>query len=511
MKIIPIESVSPVYSCAKGTILKYCSIKFPELRIFSASLKNFIFVLGGSEEDDFWRPIIRKLRRFRFDLCAAPLTEEIFQNQLAGLLAYLQENSNLCSQMYPGAIKYYSELINRLDLLSNVALARLLDAINNLPPITYKDAVLVILEPRLVNDTEISIKNLPRLRNITIATPTLLRDVKCYQDMIIIGPTRWYDDYIFAAPRANRITIVTYSWMKDQWKLPDVFYAPIKQRSSKIHSLVLESDIEDDLILPEDILLPALDFQRLANKAFEGDANSVGDQEYLVDARIYLLEDGWAVFLEADDSASVLVFDFERDHTKPVQRVRIGDIQLGMFVLLRTGGGGDYIIPVADQIMGNDALIAREFQKEWKTHLRSKVKKLGYEAIIDKLKELGSERANRTNVHNWMSERSIKTDDIQDFTAIMRLIGLEHETKDYWDMMGIIDRAHLRAGGYIRKMLLEQVRSCDIDRLKNTGKMEFSIPGEQSVSITAFQVKDIHRKAIQVHPSRLNNPFEVEE
>jgi len=262
---------------------------------------------------------------------------------------------------------------------------------------------------------------------------------------------------------------------------------------------------------PEEINLPAIDIQRFAQKAIEGPSHPGEEQEDFIDARVCLLEDGWAVFLEADDAASVMVIDLDRSHKTPVRRIKIGDIQPGIFVLLRTGGGGDYVVPVADRIMGDDAPIAREFQKEWKRFLRSKIKSLGYETVIRQLTLLGSERANRTNIHNWISERSIRTYNVQDFRAIMRLIGLDKDTDYYWDMMNKIAKAHLKAGMDIRTMLLEQVKTCDIDTLKKTGRMEFTLPSDQSVSITAFQVREFIPDIIPVHPVRINYPFQVEE
>jgi len=110
-----------------------------------------------------------------------------------------------------------------------------------------------------------------------------------------------------------------------------------------------------------------------------------------------------------------------------------------------------------------------------------------------------------------MSARSIKTEEYDDFHAIMELIGLAKHTDYYWEMMKLIGNAHQRAGQMIRKMLLEQVNKCDLGILKRTGKMDFTITGKQSVSITAFQVRDISPNTLQVDHWRIGNPFEPEE
>ena len=60
-------------------------------------------------------------------------------------------------------------------------------------------------------------------------------------------------------------------------------------------------------------------------------------------------------------------------------------------------------------------------------------------------------------------------------------------------------------------MLLEQVKKSNLNDLKKTGRMDFTIPGEISVSITAFQVREISPDVVNVSPHRIGNPFEPEE
>lgn len=510
MKAVSLESVDSIYRCGKGFSLRWQSVRFPELQKFYLAIDRLCNALGEDAKNDFWVSIIRKLKKFRFDTCAAPMDEAYIKKIIQELDTFLREKEHQISLMYPNQSRFYTFIIKQLKELSKCYTAQLLTTLKEIAKGKYKESALLIKEPRLVSIVEESLVASGLGGKFTVINPALLREESCYKQIVIIGPSRWYPDYIFSAPRANNILVIKYSWIRDLWKPEPIFIEPLKQRASRKVEIVLDTlDQDGVLVEAEDLLLPSLDFKRIADKvSSEGHPDDNLDD---VDARIFILEEGWAVFLEADDKSTALVIDLDRHSDHPLKRMKVNEIQPGMFVLLRTGGGGDYIIPVADQIMDDFAVIAREFQKEWKTHLRAKVKSQGYENVINNLEKLGSRRANNTNLHNWMSERNIRTEDFEDFHAIMKLIELEKQTDYYWDMMKRIDNAHIRAGQMIRRMLLEQVNRCDLGILKRTGKMDFTITGKQSVSITAFQVRDISPNTIPVDHWRIGDLFEADE
>jgi len=509
MNTFYISDVSKIYLCGKGTTLKWHSVQYPEFHVFAALIDQLNGSLGDSSKDQFWTPIIRKLKKLRFDFCAAPFSEQLMRALLSDSLAGLKQYQEPCQQMYPNSIKQLSFLINQIDVLLSNKLPNLLDTFIELIG-EYKDDVgLLIRESRLIPSVEESIRVYPNLLSVSVINSSLLQEGFCYKKLYVIGPSRWFPKYIFSAPRAPEITIVKYSWIKDSWKKEYVFTEPLKQKVSKNEDIVFQEN-EDTSIAPEDLLPLDFDFQRIADKvAFE--THDIENPFDLVEARIYLLEGSSAVFLEADEKSSVLVIDLNTGNDDPVKRIKISDLRPGIFVLLRTGGGGDFILPVAEQIMGKNAAMAKEFQKEWKLHLQSLAKQYGFEHVVSRLLELGSPRATPMNVHNWMSERNIKPEYIEDFRAILRMINLEKEIETYWEMMKRIERSHIMAGQQIRRMLLKQVAESDLNSLKKNGVMEFTIPGENNVSITAFQVREISPTTVTVAPYRIGSPFEPED
>ncbi len=71
-----------------------------------------------------------------------------------------------------------------------------------------------------------------------------------------------------------------------------------------------------------------------------------------------------------------------------------------------------------------------------------------------------------------------------------------------------IDHPHRKAGHMIGEMLVNRVKNSDLRVLKRTGKMDFELDGENQISITAFQIKDISPDKIRVLPWQLGTPIQ---
>src|SRR5690606_31529915 len=158
---------------------------------------------------------------------------------------------------------------------------------------------------------------------------------------------------------------------------------------------------------------------------------------------------------------------------------------------VRTSGGGDYIVPVADRILGSLAPKARAYQSDWKQRLTRYVVVYGTSKTVADLCALGSEVASEQNLYNWMSPRSIRTKFRTDFLAILKLIGLEDEASTYWAMMSKIHAAHVSAGQQIRRTLLDQIKYLDAEDLNTQAQLDFRMPGSEEAEIRAYRVEKI--------------------
>jgi hypothetical protein len=308
--------------------------------------------------------------------------------------------------------------------------------------------------------------------------------------------------------------------MKDNWKpkpafiasLPGINYKSNKYLSQVDDEAVFTNHVDQDqqkVHINAEEILPTLNWSEISTR-ISSKKNAIVDFNDIenVDARLFLLENNLAVLLDSSEGSRATIINITDDIK--TERINVDEIEIGMFILLRTQGGGEYILSIANQILGNKANYCREIQKHWKDLLRAYLRDHSTEYAISELRNLGSTRASKTNINNWLSYRSIKTEDFSDFNAIMRLINLKNESQEYWETMCMIDKAHLMAGQSIRKLLLRQIRQSNLNDLIQKDKIEFELPEAQGGSLTAFRITDIAPETITVPISRLQVLFEVD-
>jgi hypothetical protein len=492
-------------------------VPYPECAQFCILLEQFERQVRQEEggENEYWSFFFRRLRRCRFELCAAPLSANYLERRADDLQHELRQQLTHCAVQYPTWAVRAQDLLERAILLLQKGTLPLLTAIKTLAASSGSDGTAVLIkDARLLAASQEALGSCENLRGVEVVSLADLRGQICYERLIIVGPPRWFPDYVFAAPRAREITVLVYDWIRDHWKLEPAFVRSTRGKTTGWRQVGLTLEGHDSGLATA----TQITAQDLLPKAQLGDlvpgtgsqAGGRGSHEE-VDARGFLLEGDWGVFLEGEAKASALVIALTADEGEPVRRIPIGDIEPGMFVLLRTSGGGDYIVPLADEILGPEAQQVRAYQQEWKERLRSLVAARGLFATSSRLLDAGSTRANEMNVRNWISPRNIRTWDYEDFLAIMRVTGLESEAEEYWSAMGKIVKAHHRAGKQIRDALLDQVRQTDLRKLERLGQMEVDLPGAQSGSLTAYRVEAVLPDLVSVRWNRIGRPFQVGE
>lgn len=504
------QDAAAIYEKSNSTAITRYRIEHLILGKFCVNLNSFYSRLGELAGEDYWQKFLIPLRRLQFGLCAAPFPKDYRFNRISTIASELHHHLQFCQKLYPdweaSAFTILDLLAGLLDDPSDPLLHKLLELTN-----VEQKVAWVIKESRLIPHVEdLLVKlNLPKL---SIVHPLQLKNLTCYDQIIVVGPSRWFPESVFTAPRASQIDILIFDWIKDRWKPQNVFVSPHKSSGPSSRDYVSleerETNSRWDDIDPETLLIIVDKTSSLASTL-----NNEGDRDEYesVEAVCVFLEDDWAVFIEGSEGAKTLVIDPDEDTGSRIARILVKEIKPGMFVLVRTGGGGDYIVPVADKIMGPQAQKAREYQKRWKELLRNYARRNGLLKTSIDLLDLGSGLANEINVQNWMSPRSIRTQNYNDFLAIMKLVGLEDQAQEYWAMMKRINHAHHKAGFEIRRLLLEQVEGLDMEMLQKQGKMDFKLSSDDEGGLTAFRVESVLPKTIEVPYSRIGKPFKMED
>lgn len=541
MKTISLPEASLVYSQAKGFSVRRHRVRHDDFAVFSFRLQELKRACGDEEDNELLQPFVRRLRRYWFDLCAAPLpfNSDLILGQEA--LCSLSDRLLQCELSYPRLAAQGRQLLQIVERLAqagtNPLLERLIEiySSSNDSSGNRSSLTLLIKEPRLIPICEEVLARTAASHQMEIVSEAQLRGGKCYDEIAVVGPSRWFAPHVFSAPRARQVHLVHFSCLNDKWQPASSFVGSTNSSSSSSTSVTNQStdpegDSAEDVSRQEDFstaasstysapvityhvevdeLTPTVNLEQISRRLSRSSSPDTEHED--VEARIFQLEGGMGVCLEAVDGSSALVIDLQEEDALSVKRAPVSAISPGMFVLLRAGGGGDFLVPLADQILGKNAERIRKIQHLWKVRLRDEVRKRGALEVSIKLIDFGSIRANEANVRNWMSERSIRTEDYRDFAAIMKLVEMGDDATRCWNIMGLIDRAHRKAGRQIRRLLLQQVINSDLSELIRCGRMQFEISETGSGSMVACRVVAISPTIRRIPAWHIARQFKLEE
>jgi hypothetical protein len=264
-------------------------------------------------------------------------------------------------------------------------------------------------------------------------------------------------------------------------------------------------------ILAGDLLPPLPNFSHAAARSRPNDET--------VSARLCHLSGSRAVFVAADEGAASLVIDVSESGHAAVKRMPIAELMPGYFILLRTSGGGDYIAPLANRVLGAAATTRRAQQTEWKeraiARARSQFGSTGRRElaslICGQLHARNLSQARPANVHYWISSKCIRPRKREDFEAILKFAGIDDRATELWMAMGEIDRAHRRAGHLIRRMLLRKIAETSLGQLERDGEMVFDLGDQDGGTLSAFQITGIQPEEFEVPVDRIGVLLDGEE
>lgn len=500
-----LQMVDGIYQVSATATLDVTAISHTLFRDFSLGVDRLRRSLGDSVEDESWAQVLAPLRRYRFLLASAPIPF----NEPALLITRNLERVATQLLSLHDADPRSAELLSKV-LATGLALQScpdnpIRDAILRTFPKGVRNGAVLVKDARLVKPIQVALRQYPTTCSLSVVTAGQLKGDHCYSFICVCGAAKWFPDFVFTAPRASAVMVFRYDWIRDVVPAPPRFIE--QEGEGKTPSAIVPAASERPTV-EADQIMPTIDWVALQRR---GHPNPESESES-VPARVAVLEGDYGVFLEDDEGSMLLTVDLYTDvPIERVRRVRTKELAVGMFVVLRTSGGGDYVLPVANGLLGKTSTQLRNLQKEWKALLREKVADSNLFEISIQLIELGSTRANETNLRNWMSPRSIKTYDPQDFAAIMRLIGLDDRRDEYWNAMSVLSRAHQQSGQRIRRSLFRRLQELDLSQLERDGLIDISLPDVDAGALTAFRVIGLAPALGNVTPARLNHPFPLGE
>jgi hypothetical protein len=506
LKFATLAEATDVYAAGTTCEVRRISAEAEPVAAFVDRLHDLEREVAHLRDDEYWSVGIGYLRRRRFIIQATPLNVSDPALELLASEVRARNHFSTCRSLYPehadsvdAACDALMDLVLSLvDPLSDAVLADLADLEAErvgvvLPTFGFEQAVQRHLRAAGGSD------------RIDAVTPRNLAVKRPYEALFVVGAPSWYVrkgwGWVYTAPRANQVVLVGYQ-QQVQRALPSAVAFTVSETAvTPLSDDGAAYSGADDT--PDEGGVDWTFASGEAERRAEG-ANTAD----LVDARLYLLASGCAAFLAASEESRVLTLEPDAPPESRLVDVASPDIGPGTVVLLRSEGGGDLVVAVADAILGPSAAPLREMQERWKARLRSLVEENGVEQVVEHLTKHGSVRAKRSNLANWCSPRSLRTDDEQDFLAIMRAVGLEDEAASYWKAMSRLEQAHRRAGHEIREQLEQQAQKADLTALEDHGRADFSLP-QGGGALTAFRVEEVSPDVVSVPYQHLGDPFDA--
>lgn len=475
------------------------------LGAFSHAVQKLGTRLGEDGADSYWRPVLGRLRRVRWELATVPLPFNHPAFALYDSAAFLRDRLRDCASVYPSHAEAAEGVMTLLADLSDRNDDPLGDAVRSLR-LDGKSAFLLLPDTRNTAAVEETVAG---PEGLAVLTPPQLADSAIYEAGAIIGVARWFPAHVFAAPRARRIHLAHYKWLRDGPLDPRIF-AGSRMGSAGRGSTLAAHDGRGAPVgtLDPSELLPVTDWAAIASGT-GGTTDATGERPDTVEAYLLLLAPEQAVYVEADEGSRAYVVEI--GSSKELQMVSTRTIQPGTYIVNRVGGEGDYIPAIADSLLGEHAPRLRAAQRRWKEPLRELLECIGVRAMLSRIEAAGGARANRANLRRWLSESSIRTAQYVDFVALMEVAGLADETAELWRDMELIDKAHRRAGKRVRTLLAKEILEGDTRDLESRGWQDYDveeIEGEGALRVARVEAR--HPDVLRVSSRKTRKLLPVE-
>ena len=462
------QAATDLYVAAGRLELDRVCVEDEGFQAFSLAVRELQKRLGEDASDSYWRPVLARLRRVRWELATVPLPFRHPAFALHESAAFLTDRLRDCDRVFPAHSAAVPELRGLLADLSRRVDNPLGDAVCDLA--LPGRSVLLLRDTRHAAAVEESVA---RALGVAVLAPTRFARSRVYEAAAIIGPTSWFPRQVFSAPRACQMHVIQFGWLSDPPFDPRLFAGSQMGAGLRASSLPgHEGRASQGSGIASAELLPVTDWTAIASGT-GGTTDGSEERPDTVEAYLLLLASEQAVYLEAEEGSRAQVA--ELGSSKELHMVATRSIQPGTYVVNRVGGEGDYIPAIADSLLGNEAPRLRAAQRRWKERLRDLIDSVGVQGVLSRLAAAGALRASRANLRRWASASSIRTEDYADFAGVMKIIGLGAEADDLWRDMDLIDQAHLRAGQRVRKLLVREILNGDTRELEVRGWQDYDV------------------------------------
>ena len=345
-----------------------------------------------------------------------------------------------------------------------------------------------------------------------------LRSYIMAEELLLFGPVRSYSHDILTSLMFKKVHYLVNDKFKELDFKNICFTNSFTREIKANYKFIKNEDVSDDNFDEEDLFEAPInehshiEFDQILNNSEFSRPSHHTDQ--IVKARLAFLTSNMFVFLAndktVDETQRAVVFD--RDSSEPdIIEKKVSHFNVGDYVILRTEGGGDLIIPYANEIMGQKAGHYRTLQKQWKYQLDLKIRNIGYQRAIRDLKS-DIPIISQGNLDRWIhNEKQIALKDSGHFKVLLKYIGYQtEEIKEIIESIKAIRSAHQVAGNVQSRELLEDIKKDnEIEntlREKGIYKIQLKARGMIGGAMTVFRIIDFDSREHRMPYSRCDTP-----
>lgn len=481
---------------------------------YSGLVQRLIVSLGPlADEDGPWLEPVRLLRGIRTRMTLWPgdaqaavasmvLPSGWPESAIRELRAFSQENALLVAQAW--------ECVERMGP-SERELGRALKTL--IAGLADVGRSRVLARSRFVAPTIEWLKGNTQ-RHPEVVSPSGLGQAVSLDRLIVIGPASWYPDHLRSVPRAAVTIVLSHSWVRDRSTSLSSLES-LTGDSREIGPRVTTHTVgkatqRRELRIDADALLPGFteaDLGRMARRLLERDPVPGGarERDQVVEARMYVLASGEVVFLPTDSASRRDVAELSHEGIT-VARIPVGELQTGMYLLVRRSGASDYLEEMADRLLaadGEDPRALREAHSRWQRALREFVAPRGPTTAAVELRAAGVKVANASNVTRWTSGESLGLQKDAHFRALLRHLGLDDEVRSIMSMTRDLRNAHQRAGARLRQLLVARAEKMSPADLEAAGRIDVELEQEDGGTLMLARIEQVAGSTVMVPSGRI--------
>ena len=489
-----LSTANDLWRIRQEVTIELHTVPHSQLFAFAHSCRRILAKINDAYSDElFWQKYGSALRRIRFDFAANPVSLSIASAAATNVVRDFRARLAKRESVYPELTEDAVALLGAVETLLTSNDAPLLEYLYFEQLLECNDAsvAVVVRESRYLPTVKAELLALD-VDHIDALTPSRLKASERFDRLAFIGPTAWFPDHVVASPRAPRIEFVHFDWLGPD-RPPRSLRPGPGEGTWEAQGFSSPSASSPTPRIPKDPriidVVPSIDWNLMLKQLRAGPFQTDRESE-AVPARWCAVEGGMSVFLRGHDGAETNVLSIDQGQAD-VRWKLVAALEPGDFLLLRTTGGGDYVTELAWEYLGERTIDVQKAQAHWKRQLTEAISARGAEEIGRETTANGASAASVGNIVGWASDDRIQPGKKRDFIALLKTLGLDDNGEQYWVYGRAIRRARIKAGLYVRKLLLEQVQEADVEHLEEWGRGDFRLPGRHGGTITAVRLNDL--------------------